>query len=276
MHVIYFFIVLTIINIAMFLLLTQCLAYYKNKTEIIRSIIITGSCLIFTIISALVYSGMIGWNCKENYEPHEWNLDQGFVVSPQRQKCMNEGVCTASTNYTQNSPGVLMGSFKKKNPSGCNIPTQTNMTTLNFPPKLSKNCVGNFDCKGDNYGSGCHKWTVGGNGNVNFPMTYNNWINDPDTSEPIGWPRPDATSDHVGYIPPMASCVGGEKRPNPPNTNCLNTWNAYSTLGTYAFPPQINVNLPTPGIYESYENRSTNEKYTPMFLNCSNRFLRKK
>ena len=39
MHVIYFFIVLAIVNIAMFLLLTQCLGYYKNKSENIKGII---------------------------------------------------------------------------------------------------------------------------------------------------------------------------------------------------------------------------------------------
>ncbi len=68
MNVIYFFIILAIVNIAMFLLLTQCLAYYKNKSESIKGVIIITSCLIFTVISALIYSGMVGWKCKENYE----------------------------------------------------------------------------------------------------------------------------------------------------------------------------------------------------------------
>ena len=255
MHVIYFFIILAIVNIAMFLLLTQCLGYYKNKSETIRGLIIVGSCLIFTVISALIYSGMVGWNCtKENYE---WNLNQGFKVSPLRKKCMGEGVCRNSENYSKNSPGVLSGN--------CSGPTQNEMTTLNFPPRLSKNCMVNPD--EEDYG-GCRKWTVGWNGNRLFPMTYSNWIDNSDPEEPINWPRPDATSNSVGYFPPTASCVSGIHRPQPPNTDYTMPWESYSTLGQYAQSNQRIPRLPMPG-------GSLREQYTPTFLNCSGRIRKK-
>lgn len=232
MHVLYFFIILVLVNISMFLLSTQCLGYYKNKSEMVKGVIIIGSSLVFTVISALIYSGMIGWNSKENYE---WNLNNGFQISPLREKCMIERV-----NQHQKS----------------------DLTTLNFPSNLSKDCVVN---PSEHYGSGCHKWTNGWNGNKNFPMTYSNWINNSDPEEPESWPRPDATSDSVGYLPPAASCVGGIRRPNPPNTNYSLPWDSYSTLGDYAKQPPWLWKLPKPG-------GSVSESYTPEFLNCTHRF----
>ena len=254
MHVIYFFIVLSIINIAMFLLLTQCLEYYKTKANHIRGIIIVSSCLIFTIISALIYSGMVGWKSKENYD---WNLSQGFKVSSQRQKCMNEQVCRDS-KHTNNSHNVLTGK--------CTAPTQTNLTTENFPPTLSQGCVVNPDCEGEYYGSGCHKWTNGWNGNKNFPMTYSNWINNPDTSTPINWPRTDATSNMIGYIPPTSSCINNKNRPNPPHTNYAMSWDSYSTLGQYNNQLPWKWQLPTPGFAGAVSYR---EKEPTIILNIA-------
>jgi len=270
MHVIYFFIVLAIINIAMFLLVTQCLGYYKNKSKNIKGIIIISSCFIFTIISALVYSGMVGWNCKENYE---WELNQGFRVSPLRQQCMNEGVCRNSKNSSKNLPGILVGSTEKNT---CTAPTQINMTTLNFPPRLSKNCRANFDS--EDYGSGCNKVTVGWNGNPSSPMTVSNWINGPDSTQSFGWARPDATSNSGGYITPTASCTNNQTRPQPPNINYSMPWNMYSTLHNYGKPVSIPIKLPLPGASPAFniggccaENKTTKENYTPLFLNCSNK-----
>ena len=254
MNVIYFFIILAIVNIAMFLLLTQCLGYYKNKSETIRGLIIVGSCLIFTVISALIYSGMIGWTSQENYE---WNLNQGFKVSPLRKQCMGEGVCRNFTSK-ENLPGVLSGK--------CSATEQTEMNTLNFPPRLSTNCMVNPD--EEDYGSGCHKWTVGWSGNPQFPMTYSNWIDDPGMSDPRGWPRPDATSNSVSYIPPTASCVGGIKRPQPPSMDYTMPWDSYSTLGHYAQPQAVLPQFPTPA-------GDLSEQYTPTFLNCSGRIRKK-
>ena len=94
MNVIYFFIILCIVNIAMFLLITQCLKYYKNKSSEFQGVIMVVSVILFTIISALVYAGMIGWNT-ENFYPY-WNLNNGFKVSPERKQCMAEQVCMAS------------------------------------------------------------------------------------------------------------------------------------------------------------------------------------
>ena len=81
MNVIYFFIILCIVNITMFLLITQCLKYYKNKSSEFQGIIMVTAIILFTLISALIYAGMIGWNNKENFYPY-WNLGNGFQVSP--------------------------------------------------------------------------------------------------------------------------------------------------------------------------------------------------
>ena len=258
MHVIYFFLILSIINIAMFLLLTQCLAFYSKKSEFIRGLIIISSSIIFTIISALAYSGMIGWDTKENYD---WNINNGlFKVSPKREKCMKEQVCEDSKNVTKNFPGILTGK--------CNKQQKIPFNTLNFPPNRSKDCIVNPDCKDENYGSGCHKWTVGWNGNKNFPMTYANWIDNSNSEYPENWSRPDATSNSISYIPPTASCRKNHRNVNPNNINYSLPWDSYSTLGNYADSTLWFPNLPNPG-------GSINEFYTPNFLNCSKR-LRKK
>ena len=148
-------------------------------------------------------------------------------------------------------------------------PTQINMTTLNFPPNLSKNCMSNPDS--ENYGSGCQKWTVGSNGNPNFPMTYSNWINDPGMSNPNGWPRPDATSDSISYVPPTASCINNQIRPQAPSLNYSIPWNTYSNLGNYSKSMPFNFNLPIPGGTPPWPaccstNKLTKEKiYTNVF-----------
>ena len=89
MNVIYFFIILCIVNIAMFLLITQCLKYYKNKSSEFQSVIMVAAVILFTLISALIYTGMVGWNTTENFYPY-WNLNNGFKVSPERKQCMAE------------------------------------------------------------------------------------------------------------------------------------------------------------------------------------------
>ena len=184
MNVIYFFIILCIVNIAMFLLITQCLKYYKNKSTEFKGMIMVTAVVLFTLISALIYLGMVGWN-KENFYPY-WNLNNGFQVSPTRKQCMAEQVCMASKD------------------GNCVPYQQQGLNTMNFPPKYTGKCVGNGNCKDEPYGSGCHKWTVGWNGS--FPMNYNDWINPQDHSTPVGWPRTDATGPNILNVPPTASC----------------------------------------------------------------------
>ena len=65
MNVIYFFIVQLIVNITMYLVLKTTLNLLKNKKSIIRGSILVSGIILFTIISALIYFGMIGWN--KNY-----------------------------------------------------------------------------------------------------------------------------------------------------------------------------------------------------------------
>ena len=95
-----------------------------------------------------------------------------------------------------------------------------------------------------------------------------NWIDNSDPEEPINWPRPDATSNSVGYFPPTASCVSGIHRPQPPNTDYTMPWESYSTLGQYAQSNQRIPRLPMPG-------GRLREQYTPTFLNCSGRIRKK-
>ena len=66
MNVIYFFIVLFIVNIAMYLIMVQASKLNRKNSQFIQGIIIIIAALLFTILDALIYSGMIGWN-KESF-----------------------------------------------------------------------------------------------------------------------------------------------------------------------------------------------------------------
>ena len=241
MNVIYFFIILCLVNIAMFLLITQCLQYYKNKSPEFKGVIMVVAVVLFTLIAALIYAGMIGWNT-EHFYPH-WNLENGFQVSPIRKQCMAEQVCMASDKGGNCVPYQEQG-----------------LNTINFPPKYTGNCIGNGDCKDEPYGSGCHKWTVGWNGS--FPMNYNAWINPQDHSTPFGWPRTDATGSKIKNVPPTTSCAPSQV-PCAPSIPFTPQPDAYSTLNQYNIRPMLNPNiLPKPG-------GSVKELYTPQFMHCT-------
>ena len=145
MNVIYFFIVLFIVNIAMYLIMVQASKLNRKNSQFIQGIIIIIAALLFTILDALIYSGMIGWN-KESFH---------FQVSPKRKQCMAESVCTSSKN------------------GQCEPFNNSHLNSANFPPKES--C---YNKKGFN---GCHRWTNGWNGN--FPMNYNDWIDNANVKE---------------------------------------------------------------------------------------------
>jgi len=224
----------------MFLILTQCLKYYQNKSPQFHGMIIVIAAILFTVIDALVYSAMIGWNSREPFH---------FKVSPVRKQCMAEQVCTASKN-------------------GKCIPfNESNLNTDNFPPKYSRSCVGNGDCPGDPYGSGCHKWTVGWNGN--FPMNYNAWIN---SDNPVGWGRTDATGAEMGYVPPTSSCTAHPIPIPPPKQPDTPQPDEYSSLHAYGFQPQFpGWKLPPPGGQFLMPIHPIKENYLPPFLDCTNR-----
>ena len=138
MNVIYFFIVLALINISMYLIMVQAVNFVKNKSKYIQGTIIIISAILFTVITALIYSGMIGWNIEHFH----------FEVSPERKLCMEQSVC-----QTVDSKG------------NCSTLNNPNLNSANFPPRNSCNSCG---------ASGCHSWTNGWNGN--FPMNYNDWL----------------------------------------------------------------------------------------------------
>ena len=62
MNIIYFFIVQFIVNMSMYLVLKTALSFMKKKNNLVRGSIFVSGVILFTIISALIYLGMIGWN----------------------------------------------------------------------------------------------------------------------------------------------------------------------------------------------------------------------
>ena len=92
MNVIYFFIVLFLINSCLFLTIQQTMKFIKNKKLWIKITIFLVSELLFTIITALIYFGMIGWNTTTYKEYFE------FKVSPEREK-MYESKCLSICRF---------------------------------------------------------------------------------------------------------------------------------------------------------------------------------
>ena len=113
MNIIYFFIVLCLLNISMFLVMKHSENFFNNQNRFIKGGVFIILAIIFTIISGLIYSGMIGWNkkYKEYFE---------FKVSPERKKCMDKSVCQ-----------------EVDKDGNCVIMNNTNLNSSNFPPKNS-------------------------------------------------------------------------------------------------------------------------------------------
>jgi len=202
MNVIYFFIVQLIVNISMYLILKTSLTFVKNKNNMIKGSIFVSGAILFTIISALIYVGMIGWN-KEYKEYFE------FKVSPERKRCMMESVCQ----------GV------DKN-GDCVITNNKNLNSANFPPKNP--------CNGVDMNA-CQPWTIGWNGN--FAMNYNDWLY---SNNPVGWKRPDAYGNNMQYIPPQAACNDKAKPNIVPAFVHGYEFNEYSNLHNYWYKKGFN------------------------------------
>ena len=225
MNVIYFFIVLFIINIAMYLIMIQASKLNRKNSQFIQGIIIIIGTLLFTILDALIYSAMIGWN-KECFH---------FQVSPKRKQCMAESVCRASKD-------------------GKCIPfNNSNLNTANFPPKES--------CYNKDGFNGCHKWTVGWDGNL--PMNYNDWIANANVKE---------TQPCAPYYQVDSAII----------PQLLEPWKqtTYAHLNNYYNPPKFNEKrLPVPGPYKKSSlntskilqagTASIKERYIPPFLHCT-------
>jgi len=209
MNVIYFFIVQLVVNISMYLILKTSLDFVKNKNDMVKGSIFVSGAILFTIISALIYVGMIGWNknYRENFE---------FQVSPERKKCMAESVCQ-----------------KVDKNGNCVIINKNNLNSTNFPPKNP--------CNGEDMNA-CHPWTVGWNGN--FSMNYNDWLY---SNNPVGWKRPDAYGNNMQYVPPQGSCDDKSKPNHIPSFVKGYEFNAYSNLHNYLYKKEFNLGqLPLP------------------------------
>ena len=227
MNIIYFFIVLCLLNVSMFLVIKHSEIFFTKQNRIIRGGVIIILSVIFTIIAGLIYFGMIGWN-KEYKEYFE------FQVSPERKMCMVESVCQ-----------------EVDQDGNCVIMNDKNLNSGNFPPKNP--------CNGNGM-NGCQPWTVGWNGN--FEMNYNDWLS---SNNPVGWKRPDAYSNNMQYVPPQGSCNNNAKPNKIPADPKSEEFNNYSNLNRYWKETEFNSSLlplPCPQIRENYV-KPFNLKCTP-------------